>query len=323
MGRVSGVGVPRGLQGVQGRDSKPLGRYFPELDAILLEALPGCCVRLAREVRGRRVGRYDEPVAAVLVTGGTGDLGGALADRLVTAGHTVRIMSRRAAAATASPSTEWAQASLETGDGLGAAVDGAACVAHCASSPFRKTKQVDVDGTRRLLDACATAGVGHVLYISIVGIDKIPNPYYVQKLAAERVIEAAGVPYTMLRATQFHRLLDRFLGDALLRFPIGAVPGAFRFQPIETGEVADRMCELVAAGPSGRVDDIGGPAVLRADDLARSWIAATGRRRFVLPLPAVGKIASGFRQGLNCAPDKTYGRITWTEWLDGRYGTRG
>ena len=56
--------------------------------------------------------------------------------------------------------------------------------------------------------------------------------------------------------------------------------------------------------------------------LARSWIAATGRRRLVLPLPAVGKIASGFRQGLNCAPDKTYGRITWTEWLAARYGTR-
>ena len=276
-------------------------------------------------------------MAAVLVTGGTGDLGGALADRLIAAGHAVRIMSRRAAPASDGTNTApsggfgpgppagraWAQASLETGDGLAAAVDGLGCVAHCASSPFRQTKQVDVDGTRRLLDACTTAGVGHVLYISIVGIDKVPNPYYIHKLAAERVIEAAGVPYTILRATQFHTLLDRFLGDALLRFPIGVVPGAFRFQPIDTGEVADRMCELVDAGPSGRVEDIGGPAVLRADDLARSWIAATGRRRLVLPLPAVGKIASGFRQGLNCAPDKTYGRITWTEWLDGRYGTRG
>ena len=156
------------------------------------------------------------------MTGGTGDLGGALAARVVNAGHTVRIMSRRAAPASDGTNTAWAQASLETGDGLAAAVDGISCVAHCASSPFRKTKQVDIDGTRRLLDACTTAGVGHFLYISIVGIDKVPNPYYIQKLAAERLIEAAGVPYTILRATQFHTLLDRFLGDALLRFPIGA-----------------------------------------------------------------------------------------------------
>ena len=115
-------------------------------------------------------------MAAVLVTGGTGDLGAALADRLVTAGHTVRIMSRRAGPATGSGSTEWAQASLETGDGLAGAVNGISCVAHCASSPFRRTKQVDVDGTRRLLDACQATGVSQFLYISIVGITRSQTP---------------------------------------------------------------------------------------------------------------------------------------------------
>ena len=259
-------------------------------------------------------------MTTVLVTGGTGDLGGALVDRLVKADHAVRIMSRRAGPASGGLMTEWAQASLESGEGLGEAVDGIECVAHCASSPFRKTKEADVAGTRRLLEACKTAGVAHFLYISIVGIDKVPNPYYKHKLAAEKIIEDAGVPYTILRATQFHTLLDRMFSDALLRFPLGAVPAAFKFQTIGTGEVAGRMLELIEAGPSGSAADIGGPEVLDAGEMARSWTKATGRRRLILPLPLFGKIASGFKRGLNCTPDNTYGKITWPDWLADKYG---
>ena len=259
-------------------------------------------------------------MSAVLVTGGTGDLGGTLVDRLVNAGHAVRIMSRRHGPPSGGLVLDWAQASLETGDGLSAAVDGIDYVAHCASSPFRKTQEVDVEGTRRLLDACKAAGVAQVLYISIVGIEKIPFPYYTHKLAAEQIIEDAGVPYTILRATQFHALLDRVFRDDLLRFPVGAVPGAFKFQTIDTGEVADRMLELITAGPSGHVDDIGGPAVLEAGDMARSWTTAMGRRRLMLPLPLFGKVARSFRQGLNCTPANTFGTITWPEWLAGKYG---
>jgi len=260
-------------------------------------------------------------MTAVLVTGGTGDLGGALVGRLVKADHGVRIMSRRAGPASGGLMTEWAQASLETGEGLTAAIDGIECVAHCASSPFRKTKEADVDGTRRLLEVCKAAGVAHFLYISIVGIDKVPTPYYEHKLAAEKIVEDAGVPYTILRATQFHALLDRMFSDGLLRFPVGAVPGAFKFQTIDTGEVAGRMLELIEAGPSGRVDDIGGPEVLNAGDMARSWVAASGRRRLILPLPLFGKMNSAFRRGLNCTPENTYGKITWTDWLADKYGS--
>jgi uncharacterized protein YbjT (DUF2867 family) len=208
------------------------------------------------------------------------------------------------------------------GEGLTEAVDGIECVAHCASSPFRNTHEADVEGTRRLIEACKAAGVKHFLYISIVGIDKVPFPYYKLKLAAERIIEAADVPYTILRATQFHSLIDRFLADALLRFPIGAVPGDFKYQTISTGEVADRMAELVEAGPGGRVPDIGGPEVLKAGDMARSWAKARGQRKIILPLPAFGKVASGFRKGYNCCPENKYGKITWQQFLDKTYGQK-
>src|SRR3989337_3515075 len=146
-----------------------------------------------------------------LITGGTGVLGREVAGRLSQAGYSVRVVSRRAAPAEGAP-TEWAQAQIETGEGLAEAVAGVDVIVHCASSPFRRTREVDVEGTRRLLAAAGRVGVSHFVYISIVGVDRIPLPYYKAKLAAERLIEESGVPYSILRATQFHSLIDRFLG---------------------------------------------------------------------------------------------------------------
>lgn len=257
----------------------------------------------------------------VLVTGGTGGLGSELVPRLVAAGHTVRVMSRRPAPDGKQPEIEWAQAQLAAPEGLAEAVAGVDAIVHCASSPFRRTREVDVEGTRHLLESAKAAGVSHFLYISIVGVDRIPLPYYKTKLAAEKVIEESGVPYSILRAPQFHSLLDRILAG-LMRFPVALVPGFAKFQAMDSSEVADRMVEAVAAGPGGRLSDIGGPEVRSMSDLARAWLKATGRRRLVLPLPAWGKVASGFRAGLNCAPDARVGRITWEQWLERKYGSR-
>lgn len=259
-------------------------------------------------------------MARVLVTGGTGVLGSELVQRLAAAGHTVRVMSRRPAPAGKRPELEWAQAQLLPPEGLAEAVAGVDAIAHCASSPLRKAREVDVDGTRRLLEAAREAGVSHFLYISIVGIERIPLPYYKVKLAAEKAIEESGVPYSILRAPQFHPFLDRILAN-LLRFPVGFVPGFAKFQLMDAGEVADRMVAAIAAGPGGRLPDIGGPEVRSASDLARAWLKARGKRRLVLPLPTFGKVAAGFRAGFNCAPDSRDGRITWEQWLESKYGS--
>src|SRR3990172_11470166 len=113
-------------------------------------------------------------MSRVLITGGTGVLGRELAPRLAQAGYTVRVMSRRAARAEG-VQTEWAQAQIETGEGLAGAVAGVDAIVHCASRPFRRTRGVDVEGTRRLLEAAKAASVSHFVYISIVGIDRIPT----------------------------------------------------------------------------------------------------------------------------------------------------
>ncbi len=255
----------------------------------------------------------------VLVTGGTGGLGSELSRRFSEAGYTVRIMSRRPRSAEIDPAIEWAQARLETGDGLRAAVSGAEQIVHCASSPFRDTRQVDVEGTRRLLEEAREAGVAHFFYISIVGIDRIPFGYYKVKLAAEKLIEESGVPYSILRATQFHTLIDRFLG-ALVRLPVALLPADFKSQPIDTGEVAQRMVECVGEGPGGRLPDLGGPQVLTFREMARDWLNARRRRALLAPLPLPGKIAAGFRRGYNCCPDRAEGKVTWADWLARTYG---
>lgn len=257
-------------------------------------------------------------MSTILITGGTGDLGSALAQRLAAAGHDVRLMSRRPAPA--DTRHQWAQTDLRTGDGLPKAVEGADLILHCASSPFRDTKNTDVEGTRRLLEAAeATGGTSHIFYISIVGIDRVPLPYYKQKLAAEKVIEESGLPFSILRAVQFHTLIDRVLSGAL-RLRVTALPKSFKFQPIDSGEVADRMVEYAKKGPSGRLPDLGGPEVRTLGDLASAWLKARQKRALILPLPLFGKVASRFRNGYNCSPEHAEGKITWAEWLEQKYG---
>jgi uncharacterized protein YbjT (DUF2867 family) len=122
----------------------------------------------------------------VLVTGGTGGLGRELVPRLAAAGHAVRVMSRRTAPAGATG--EWARADLVTGDGLDEAVRGVDVVVHAASNALQDTRATDVDGTRRLAEACKRAGVANLLYVSIVGVDRIGHPYYRAKWDAERAL---------------------------------------------------------------------------------------------------------------------------------------
>jgi uncharacterized protein YbjT (DUF2867 family) len=175
-------------------------------------------------------------------------------------------------------------------------------------------KSTDVDGTRRLLDLAADEGVGHVVFVSIVGVDRNPFPYYRRKLEAEAVVEASVVPSTIVRAAQFHDLLAMPLALAA-RLPVALVPKGFRFQPVDVGDVAGRMAELVAGRPSGRVRDFAGPEVRSIEDLAASWLRHHGRRRRVVGVPVPGRSAAAFRAGAQLAPDGDRGSVTFEQFL--------
>ena len=271
-------------------------------------------------------------MTTVLVTGGTGDLGSKLARRFAARGDTVRVLSRKPKPATGDPPVdrgpspgEWALGDMETGEGLAEAVAGVDLVMHAATGAGLRPK-ADAPGTRNLLAACKEAGTPHFFYISIVGIDKVPLAYYKAKLDCEQIIEESGVPWSNLRATQFHTLLDGFLRNgmvpALGKVPfVRPVPKAFKFQPIETGEVADRMVEYSAAGPSGRLPDLGGPEVLKFGDMADAWKKATGDGKPLMNMLTMGGMASAFKAGHNCTPEHAEGKLTWGEWLQGKYGS--
>src|SRR5258705_5165624 len=146
-------------------------------------------------------------MSRILVTGGTGVLGGELFSRLQQAGHRPRIMSRKSHPADLGTRLEWAQADIMTGQGLAAAVTGVDAIIHAASNARSNTQQTDVEGTERLVKAANAAKVAHLIYISIVGIDRIPYSYYKSKLAAEQIIQSGNVAWSILRATQFHDLI--------------------------------------------------------------------------------------------------------------------
>ncbi|MFI0906192.1 SDR family oxidoreductase [Streptomyces sioyaensis] len=254
-------------------------------------------------------------MATILVTGGTGTLGRALVDRLLDDGHDVRSLSRRPHTGTGRPRLRSYAVDLRDGTGLAEAVAGADALVHCASSPAGG----DTEAAGRLVQAAKAAGVGHLVYISIVGVDRIPFGYYRTKLAVERLIEASGIGWTVLRTTQFHNLVLGVI-KAGARSPVLPVPTGVRVQPVEVHEVADRLAELAVGAPAGRVTDLGGPEVLDARDLVRTTLRAGGRRRLLVPLWLPGAGGAALRRGENLTPQHADGRRTYAEFLAARTG---
>jgi len=247
----------------------------------------------------------------VLVTGASGDLGSAVVPRLTAAGHVVRSMSRR-------PRPGWVTADLAAGTGLEEAVRGVDAVVHLASAGGRKVRDTDVEGTRRLLAAAATAGVRHALYMSIVGIDRVPLGYYRAKLAAENVVRGGGVPFTILRATQFPALIDTLLTVSSRLGPL-IVDRSLRIQPVNVADVADRIAALLDEPPVGGITEFAGPETLTLGEMAEAWQTARGSRRPVWPVRLPGGLARSVRDGGLTSATAPTGKRTWQEYLADRY----
>lgn len=245
----------------------------------------------------------------VLVTGATGTLGHHVVPEATEAGHEVRALSRRQRIGYTG--VHWHRGDLLKNDGLDAALDGVDVVVHCAT---QATGRKDLAATENLIAAARRSGVGHLIYISIVGIDDIPLPYYKTKLAVERALAASGLGYTVLRATQFHDLIEAIF--AAQRFsPVLWALRDVRFQPIDVRDVASRLVELVDAAPAGRVPDIGGPAVFDHSELGQMYLAARHSRRRVVKFTIPGRIVAGYRSGANLAPENAIGTLTFQDHL--------
>jgi uncharacterized protein YbjT (DUF2867 family) len=208
----------------------------------------------------------------IVVIGGTGRVGSNVVRRLLEAGHD---------AVPAAPDTG---VDTITGEGLADVMAGADTVVDVSNAPVwddDAVREFFTTSTRNLLAAERDAGVGHHLAVSIVGADRLPDSGYLRaKVAQEAEVEAGGVPYTILRATQFFEFLAQIVeagsdGDTV-RLPTGLM------QLVAADDVAATAAELASGSAVGGRVELGGPEALGVDAWARRLFAATGDDRTVV-----------------------------------------
>jgi uncharacterized protein YbjT (DUF2867 family) len=244
----------------------------------------------------------------IAVAGGTGTIGRRVAAALARDGHEVRPFSR---------SSPEHPVDLSTGTGLQAALEGCDVVVDTSNGPpSGKARAILVEGSRRMLEVEERVGVGHHVCVSIVGIEHVPMAYYGVKLEQERVVASSGVPWTIVRSTQFHDLLGALL-SAAGRWHVLPVIRAW-FQPVDVSEAAAAVAAAATGAPRLARTTVAGPEVHDLRSLGRIWRDAHGRRAVEIPIPLPGKLGRALRDGrLTCSDPHVRGTRTFAEWLGG------
>lgn len=209
----------------------------------------------------------------IVVIGGTGLIGSKLVKNLRERGHDVLA---------AAPNTG---VNTITREGLAGALDGADVVVDVANAPVWEDKAVleffETSG-RNLLAAEAAAGVRHHVALSIVGSERLPdNGYFRAKVAQENLIKASGIPYTILRATQFFEFVGGIAQSATVGDEIRLSPALI--QPIASDDVAAALAEVAVAPPVNGTLEVAGPEAIPLDELVRRFLRSTADPRKVLP----------------------------------------
>lgn len=251
----------------------------------------------------------------ILVTGGTGTLGRRVVPLLRDAGRDLRVLSRRPHEP--ADGIEFVTGDLLQDEGVAAAVDGAGAVLHLAGG----AKGDDV-AARNLVRAAQRAGVEHMVLISVIGADRVPHKWLRTQVEVEDAVAGSGIPWTTLRAAQFHDLVLKMLGT-MAKSPVVPVPGGLRLQPVDPRDVAERLVELTLGEPAGRVPDLAGPRVYGMDELIRGYLRATGKRRLTMPVRIPGKAGRAYRAGGNLTLEgAAHGTRTWEDFLADRSAGR-
>jgi uncharacterized protein YbjT (DUF2867 family) len=249
----------------------------------------------------------------ILVTGGTGNLGQEVVNQLINKNYRVSILSSQQ-----NPvfhqAVEIYKGDLGENTGLAEATADADIIIHCASSP-KDPQKIDIEGTCNLLAAINKNKTQHFIYISIVGVDKSDYPYYQAKHKVEKMIAESGVPFSILRATQFHSFIYSIIKSFASDDKSIQVPQGMHFQSIELKEVAARLVKLAEDTPAGLLPDAGGPQVLSIEDMVLAYLKIKGLHQLSRPIPIANPRYNLFRSGVNLCPANTVGFIAWDEFL--------
>ena len=241
----------------------------------------------------------------IVVIGGTGLIGSKTVAILRQGGHDVVAASPQSGVNTL------------TGQGLKEALAGAQVVIDLANSPSFEDKAVlefFETSEHNLLPAEAAAGVGHHVALSIVAIDRTDNGYFRAKVAQEKLIEASGVPYTIIRATQFLEFLRSIADSSAVGNTVRLPP--VMFQPIAADDVAAIVAETALAAPRNGVLEIAGPERAPFNELVARYLKAVGDPRQVVGDPTA-QYWGGQVEERSLVPlsEARLGRIGLDEWL--------
>jgi len=242
----------------------------------------------------------------IVVIGGTGLIGSKLVNKLREHGHE---------AVAASPNSG---VNSVTGEGLAEALKGASVVVDVSNSPAWEDAAVlkfFETSTRNLLTHEAAAGIGHHVALSVVGIDQMSESgYFRAKIAQEKLIKEASIPYSIVRATQFFEFVKGIADISMVGDKVHLPP--VLFQPMAADDVASAVGTIAAAPPVNGMVEIGGPEQFRIDELVRRRLAALKDPREVIADPKA--LYSGAKVGLKTlVPDKTarLGETRFETWL--------
>lgn len=248
----------------------------------------------------------------ILVTGGTGLLGKAVCALLSKRGIGYAVATHKKPV-----DGNMVHMDLTIAEGMDTAILNRKVILHLASD--KKHPDNDVSGTKKLLQEIVKLNYNaHFIYISIVGIDELPMPYFRQKLQVEQEIKKSGVTYSIIRATQFHNYIDQILKQ-FLKFPLGILPHKVPVQPIDVSVVAEQLVNMCFEQPSNHTENIGGKEVLSLEEIAAVWLNIQNKRKTIVNMPLWGKAGRSLKAGsLTCANKTSEGK-DWKQWVMEEY----
>ncbi|MBP0904251.1 SDR family oxidoreductase [Mariniflexile gromovii] len=253
----------------------------------------------------------------IVLTGGTGNLGQKMVKLLIDKKYNPTVLTSKNNMNKIND-VHTVVADITNKDSLKDLFNDTDLIIHCASNP-RNSDEVDVKGTQNILQSINLLKPPHLIYISIVGVDKSDWPYYQNKHKVERLIKDSGIPYTIFRITQFHDFVLHRIVKTLDTNPTGIfkLPKNMRFQSIDTNEAAKCIVETINDIKSLKHTtlNIGGPEILSIKDMAKTYLKECKRNEIIEEFDSENPFYKIFTTGINICPENKNGSIHWETYL--------